>query len=443
MGGMCGSFGTFEHLESLVEPIKDEGERELFVRNPGVAVIGTDGAYMGNGFFHGNIYSEEDLSSCYEGTIDEIAKNLSALSATADGEFVATAFGHDRLCIARDFFGKHPLFMSKEPCFHFSTSVAGFEDPAMRLKIEDGSTLTVKKGRIYKTYKRPKLSFKKKRIDFFTALPLILAELNAALARRAAHAPEFSVMFSGGIDSALLAKLSLAHANVCLMTIGSDVAEDCEIATQFEQEMGATLTVVDLDEDVVLDSAADVIGAIGRNCSVMDFELALPAFLAAKHAKSKLLFSGQGADELFGGYFRYQEAYRESPAAFEKMQLADIAAIGSTNLARDQLAARANDCSITTPYLTPAMADIALSTETLAKINVTKNKIILRKIAENEGLPLEICQRKKKAMQYGSGLHQLLKQIARDRGYTKDAAKEAGFVGPLDMLVHSFKQPLE
>jgi asparagine synthase (glutamine-hydrolysing) len=440
---MCGSFGTFEHLESLVEPIKDEGERELFVRNPGVAVIGTEGAYMGSGFFYGAIYSEEDLASCFEGSIDEIAKSLSALSATADGEFVATAFEPDKLCIARDFFGKHPLFLSKEPCFHFSTSVAGFEDPSMRLKTEDGSTLLVKKGRIVKTYKRPKLTFKKKRIEFFDAMPLILDELNAALARRAAHIREFPVMFSGGIDSALLAKLSLAHADVCLMTIGSDIAEDCEVAAQFEQEMGASLTVVDLDDDVVLDSARDVIAAIGRNCSVMDFELALPAFLAAKHAKTSTLFSGQGADELFGGYFRYQEAYRDSPGAFEKMQLEDIATIGSTNLSRDQLAARANGCTVTTPYLTPKMADIALSTETMARINVTKNKIILRKIAETQGLPLEICQRKKKAMQYGSGLHQLLKQLAKDRGYTKEAAKEAGFVGPLDMLVDSFKQPLE
>lgn len=443
MGGLCGSFGSFEDLESLVTLVKEGGERELFVRDPGVALVGKEGTYLGNGFFYGVLYSDEQLDILREGAVEDAAKALSALAATADGEYVAAAFEEGKLCLSRDYYGKYPLFIKKEPAFCFSTSLGGFEDAPPKHQMEDGSTILVKRGRVTKTYRRPKLSFGKHRIDFYESLPRIRAELDAALERRAAHAATFSIMFSGGIDSALLAKLSLSHADVCLLTIGADLAEDCAFAVQMEEEMGASLSLIELDEDVVADIARDVIQAIGPSCSVLDFELALPAYLASKHAKTRLIFSGQGADELFGGYHRYQEAYKESPAAFEKMQLEDLRRIGRTNLQRDQLAAHANGCHITTPYLTPGMASVVLSTETLARINVTKNKIVLRKLAEREGLPMEICERKKKAMQYGSGLHALLKQMAKEQGFTAEKAKEAGNIGPLDMLLSSFKEPLE
>jgi len=45
-------------------------------------------------------------------------------------------------------------------------------------------------------------------------------------------------------------------------------------------------------------------------------------------------------------------------------------------------------------------------------------KCILREIAKDLGVPLEIVRRPKKAAQYGSGIHKILvKKVLRDENY--------------------------
>ncbi len=437
MGGICGSFGSSAQLESIAKKIRENDERELYVKNPGVALIGNRGRCFGDGFFYGNIYSDEEIDACYEGTIDDIAKSFAAIARKADGEFIITAFHSDKLCISRDYFGKMPLFFQKKPVFQFSTSQKGFEKSKNVARVPEGSSVVVKNGKITKRHIRPKLKFKKKRLDFFTAMPLIQKELGAAIERRAQHHKKLTIMFSGGLDSTLLAKIGMKYADISLVTIGSECAEDRINAEKLEDLFGLKLDIIELDPEVVEKHARTVIDAIGSR-SVLDFEIALPSYLAALHTKADLLISGQGADELFGGYFRYNEAYKKSPEEFEKIQLYDIINLSEKNLERDQLAVKAGGSHLSTPYLTPELASIALSTETMTKINVLHNKIVLRKIAEKNCLPMEICIRNKKAMQYGCGIHTILQKMAKERSYTKEKAKEEGYTGPLEMIVNSF-----
>lgn len=437
MGGICGSFGTTEQLEALVSHIKQEGERELYVKEPGVAITGREGRCLGEGFFFGKLYSDEDLNDYFGDSIDETAKAFSAFVHQADGEYVLTSFDNGKLCLARDFYGKMPLFTQHEPVYQFSTGRGGFQGEQTE-RLAEGETVVVKNNKVTKRYERRKFKFEKERKDFFTTLPLIREELDSALRRRAACCGPLTILFSGGIDSALLAHCAREFADVSLVTVGHEGCEDREMAEALEAELGINLQTIDLTIEDIERYGTDLIEAIGGG-SVLDFEIAFPFYMAARTTHAGLLVSGQGADELFGGYHRYNLAYKESPDAFEKMQLNDLSEIGRTNLERDQLAVRAGGSHLTTPYLTPTMTEYALSTETMTKINVRNNKLVLRKIAEKMGLPASIAERKKKAIQYGCGIHSLLSTMAKERSITKEKAKESGFKGPLEMVVKSFE----
>ncbi|HOP09832.1 MAG TPA: asparagine synthase-related protein, partial [Candidatus Methanofastidiosa archaeon] len=236
----------------------------------------------------------------------------------------------------------------------------------------------------------------------------------------------------------LLSTIAKEHANVRLITIGTEDCDDVASAIEIEEELGTKLKVVDLTPEIVEKHASHLIESIGSS-DVIDFEIAFPVYVAGLNSKSKYLLSGQGADELFGGYFKYNEAYKESPDKFEEMQLRDLRDIGKNNLERDYFAAKAAGCIISTPYLTPDMLKIALSTDTMTKINVRQNKLVLRRIAEDMGLPESVYMRKKKALQYGCGIHEILRKLAKEKGFSKDVAKTNGYMGPLDMMVRSLQ----
>lgn len=437
MGGICGSYGTIEDLNPLVNNLRKDEERVLYALNPGVAKVGKEGRCLGEGFLLGNIYSEVDIESALEGKIEDVAKSLSDISRTADGEFFITAFDSGKLCLARDYCGKLPVYIQDSPLFAFSTKKGKSDNGFPSQRLQDGSCVLVKNNKVVKTYKRPKLSFSRKRIDIFESVPLITQELENAITRRIAFDKKPSILFSGGLDSSLIAKIAARECDPSLITIGSDCSEDVEVAMAFEQELGVGLKCIEITPDLL---EKEIPGFIKNlyDPSIMDVEIALPFYLAARHSDSKLIMSGQGADELFGGYYRYNEAYKESPAAFEKMQLKDIEELGEKNLERDQIAVKLGKSHLTTPYLTPKMIDIALKTDTMTKINVRHNKLVLRKIGQSAGLPKMIYERNKKALQYGSGIHSIFKKMAKEKGFTKENAKSGGYMGPLEMLIASF-----
>jgi asparagine synthase (glutamine-hydrolysing) len=438
MGGICGSFGPHENLEELVESIRTEHDRVLYATNPGVALVGKEGTCLGDGFLYGKIYSDHDPTDFIKDKIEDTSKSLAELARNADGEFAIVAFDNEKMCVARDLFGKLPVFMRRKPTFQFITGSNPFMSSVKKARMSEGSSILVKKGKVAKKYSRPKIKYRKKRIDFFTSLPLIKENLENAIERRAEQHKNFDILFSGGLDSTILSMIAKDYANVRLITIGTEECDDVRSAMDIEDEMGTKLKVVELTADIVEKNAPILMKNIASN-DVIDFEIAFPIYLAAINSHSKYLISGQGADELFGGYFRYNEAYKESPGKFEEMQLKDLKEMGRNNLERDYFAAQAAGCHISTPYLTPELLKIALSTDTMTKINVTQNKLVLRKIAEGMGLPESVYSRKKKALQYGCGIHEILRELARERGFTRDVAKSQGYIGPLDMLVRSLQ----
>ena len=129
---------------------------------------------------------------------------------------------------------------------------------------------------------------------------------------------------------------------------------------------------------------------------------------AARQANCKVVFSGQGSDEVFAGYSAYKDILAKSgfPAVEEEIW-ATLSNLWNRNLYRDDALTARHSLELRVPFLDteflrqamafPASEKIADSTDSIRKHPV-------RALAREFGLPEYVWKRPKKALQYGSGL---------------------------------------
>lgn len=218
------------------------------------------------------------------------------------------------------------------------------------------------------------------------------------------------VLFSGGLDSSILALLASKYSDVILYTAGAEGSSDVEWARRVADKLGLELREYIFDIDDVEEAIPKVAFAI-EEPNPMNLAIGIPFYFATKLAKEdgvKTLLSGQGADELFGGYAKYLQ----NPLLMEK----DLTELAEKNLARDDKIAMINGVEGRPPFLDLNVVRIALRTPLEYKIKDNLRKAILRETALELGLFKEVAYREKKACQYGSNSQKLLRKIARKEG---------------------------
>lgn len=177
-----------------------------------------------------------------------------------------------------------------------------------------------------------------------------------------------------------------------------------------------------IDVDDVKRYLIPVLDAI-EEFNIMKIGVGMPAYIAAEMAYEdnlKVMLSGQGADELFGGYNRYLKFYEEKGERAQEDLKKDILNLYHVNLQRDDAVTMANSIELRVPYLDPDIINIAMNIPMKYKINKddTLRKCILREVGAELGVPEEIVKRPKKAAQYGSGIHKMLvKKVLKDESF--------------------------
>jgi len=224
-----------------------------------------------------------------------------------------------------------------------------------------------------------------------------------------------AVLFSGGVDSALVAKLTQKYCKETLLI--TTVCEDShdEVASVKAAELlGLKHIIVNLDIDTIWKALPIVIYSI-ETSDRMNVEISLPFFFAAEAAKQsgiELMVSGQGPDELFAGYARYERLLKEEGP--EKVQDAlwnDVLISHEVNIQRDIRVIAAHGLDVFFPYLFPPFMRTAMSLPATLKMDllrVPSRKVIFRELAGHMGIPDEITSAPKRATQYSSGISKLL-----------------------------------
>ena len=235
-------------------------------------------------------------------------------------------------------------------------------------------------------------------------LPLEEAILEAVRLR----SDEGITALSGGVDSTLVAKLA---GREC-MAVGLADSHDLRRAQQVAASLGLACTSVIISPDEIAAALPAVLGAIPIRNPV-NTGIALTQFFITRSAGEQgyhRILTGQGADELFGGYLRYMETTTladDLERDFARLeQQAD----------RDQAIAALHGTYLSMPYLDRRVVRAARAIPPEEKVRGGHRKIPLRKVAERH-IPAEFAWYEKKAMQYGSGVWKELQRLARKNGY--------------------------
>ncbi|HHQ45057.1 MAG TPA: hypothetical protein ENN13_02855 [Candidatus Altiarchaeales archaeon] len=264
------------------------------------------------------------------------------------------------------------------------------------------------------------------------------------------------IIFSGGIDSTLIALKAREFKTVECFTVGFEDSHDFRHA-RIAKDKGLNVTEILLDLDFLEEALIDVVNLVGEP-NPLAAGVGVPMYLASKKAREAgldVMLCGQGADELFGGYWRYVEAYvSNGPEAVAEWMRRDVATADADNLDRDRLVTSANSIELRFPFLLGELVEYSLNLPIEYRLrevdegfneyecvdNVEGRRFVrkyaLRKVAEMNGVPSEIINRSKKAAQYGSSVHKHMEKLARIRGF-KEKARDSGEQSYLKLYLNS------
>ncbi|WP_209475392.1 asparagine synthase (glutamine-hydrolyzing) [Thermococcus stetteri] len=328
-----------------------------------------------------------------------------------EGDYAVAFSDGRRIYLFRDPMGVRPLYFSRNGLFASEKKVLWAVGEREVEPVQPGELVVleekgVRRARLF-SLESLKTKAKCERKDPVKGVGKLLGY---AVKNRASR--KTGVLFSGGLDSTLVAYLASQYSEVVLYTAGTEDSPDIEWARRVADHFGWKLRERLFGVEDVKEAVRNVMYAI-EEPNPMNLAIGLPLYFASAIASSdgtRVVLSGQGADELFGGYAKYLER----PELMEE----DIALISERNLARDDKITMLNGVEGRYPFLALPLVGFALSLPLEAKIADGTRKVVLRKLALRLGIPDWIAKREKKAAQYGSRAQKLLENVAKEEGLT-------------------------
>ncbi|HLR68985.1 MAG TPA: asparagine synthase (glutamine-hydrolyzing) [Virgibacillus sp.] len=142
-----------------------------------------------------------------------------------------------------------------------------------------------------------------------TAIPQVRYALEESVSEHMESDKSIGAYLSGGIDSTSIVSLAKQHcATLQTFTVGfqREAYSEMELAQETAQELGVTNIQKVITPEEVVSELPNIIWQLGD--PVAD-PAAIPNYFVAKEASKyvDVVLSGEGADELFGGYNIYKE----------------------------------------------------------------------------------------------------------------------------------------
>lgn len=245
-------------------------------------------------------------------------------------------------------------------------------------------------------------------------------KLDKAIERNIANDEKIGVLFSGGVDSSLLAYMAKqkgkevrcysAALNEGGLSIPKDLESSQEVAKKYNFYLKVrTITLGELEK--IIPKVMNII----KSSNVVKVGVAIPLYLSMELAEEdsiSYLLSGIGSEEIFAGYERHAKANDINKECIEGLKN-----IKKRDLDRDNSIAKHFHMELRTPLLDDELVEFALNIPGKYKIAREQNKLILRETAMEIGLDEKTSMLKKRGAQYGSGFDKGLQKLAKKKGF--------------------------
>jgi len=357
----------------------------------------------------------------------------------------------DSYLIARDHMGIIPLYMGWDEWGHFYIASELKCLVGVCKKIEEflpGHYLWSNDGEPKRWYNREWTSYEAVK-DAETDVDKVRKALEDAVHRQLMSDVPYGVLLSGGLDSSIVSAIAKKYAARRIETgdekeawwpqlhsfaVGLKDSPDLAAARKVADHIGTVHHEVNFTIEEGLDALRDVIYHV-ETYDVTTIRASTPMYLLARVIKSmgvKMVLSGEGADEIFGGYLYFHKA----PNA-EELHNETVRKLGKLHLydclrANKSLAAWGVEGRV--PFLDKEFLDVAMRINPKDKMSGGGKieKHLLRKAFEHL-LPPEIAWRQKEQFSDGVGYGWIdtLKKITGEK-VTDEQLKTASFRFPVN-----------
>ncbi|NES24549.1 MAG: asparagine synthase, partial [Symploca sp. SIO3E6] len=238
-------------------------------------------------------------------------------------------------------------------------------------------------------------------------LPHLKNTLVGAIQRRTQTDLPLGVIYSGGLDSSIVLSQAIKfHSNVTAFTVGCQSSEDFAISQRFCQDYGIPQVVISLKpQNFSLQDIKQAIqlSELNEYGDLINAAISIKLFQRIRDNGIKVVLSGDGSDELFGGYEMY--GLNLSQPEQEQLFLHKLMNLHRTELQRVDRCGMAFGVETRVPFLAKDVIELALATPKAWKIKDGQEKWCLRQAFKDE-LPSYILQRSKNPLSHSSGLHE-------------------------------------
>ena len=342
----------------------------------------------------------------------------------------------DTYLIARDHIGIIPLYMGWDQYgnFYVASELKALEGICNKiLEFMPGHYMTSDKpGELIRWYSRDWEEFEAVK-DNPTSLDDLRNALEAAVHRQLMSDVPYGVLLSGGLDSSVISAIAKKYAAKRVEThdqsaawwpqlhsfaVGLIGSPDLAAAQKVADHIDTVHHEVHFTVQEGIDALRDVIYHL-ETYDVTTIRASTPMYLLARVIKSmgvKMVLSGEGADELFGGYLYFHKApnaqafHEETNRKLSKLHMYDCLR------ANKSLASWGVEGRV--PFLDKEFIDVAMRLNPEDKLiqNGRIEKWVVRKAFEDY-LPKEVAWRQKEQFSDGVGYNWIdtLKELTNER----------------------------
>ena len=342
------------------------------------------------------------------------------------GAFAFLTSLQDHLIAGRDIVGQKPLYYGKAE--DGIVAFASLKSPLNAIGIHE--PWPVSPGKIirasvrgYETVNNYSLKQRKEEpiseLDATYALDELFREAVRRIVPRRS-----GIAFSGGLDSALVAKVARSEGLAPeLISVGLRGQPELEHAEKTAKSFGIQANVRELSSSEILDSLPDVVGIIETADPVI-VGISVPIYFACQKAREmglSYIAAGQLSDELFGGYGKFEDiALQVGINNLGKEMFDSVVAASAKDFDPGDKLAVAAGLELCCPFAYLPLVEYALKLPASLRVKLADGKVtrkyILRRLATRLSLPDSVVDRPKKAVQYSSGVQKVLLKEARRQG---------------------------